>query len=103
MPRINIDITEMEDALSQMNMAIQEFKGTSQDAFVNEIGALGQMRSDFVDVYARILECAKGWGTIGLAENMESYYGDAKAILDTMIATDLAESKEIKEIASGRA
>lgn len=103
MPRINIDITEMEDALSQMNMAIQEFKETSQSAFVNEIDVLSRMHSDFVDVYARVLECTKGWGTTGLAESMESYYGDAKAILDTMIATDLAESKEIKEIASGRA
>lgn len=103
MPKIQIDITEMEEALTQMSADVREFKTISQSAFADEINSLGQMYSDFAVLYARILSCMENWGTVGLAENMETYCKDAKAILDAMVATDEAESNAIREIAGGRA
>ena len=103
MSRINVDITEMQSALADMQTAISQFKTISEGAFLSEINALDAMKSDLADAYVNVLECMKGWGTEGLAQNIEVYYQDANAILNTLIAEDEATSREIRGITYGRA
>lgn len=103
MSGINVNITEMQSALADMQAAISEFKTISEGAFLSEINDMVAMNSDLADAYANVLECMKNWGTDGLAQNIEVYYQDANAILNRLITEDEATSKKIWGITYGRA
>lgn len=99
MSNLSVDKEEMENALTEMKNAIEEFRGIGTNAFSAETDMLESMQSYFAERLMIVLECVREWDMDVLIQNLDNFHGDAGTILADLVSTDEAHNvRRVEEI-----
>ncbi len=99
--KLGIDYIELADALEAMRDAVDEFRNINFKAFEIDCDNMEPMNSDFIERFARILECFPSWKSWDLIQNLDMFCNDAQTIMQNLAAVDEAYNQSRVEEANG--
>lgn len=99
--KLDVDYTELEEALSEMRSAAEDFRDANDSAFQTECTNMEPMNSDFIESFSRILECFPGWCAKDLLGHLDTFCNDAETIMNNLKATDEAHEQSRLEGTDG--
>ena len=99
--KLNVDYTELEEALPEMTSAASDFRDMNNSAFQTDREQMEPMNSDFIESFSRILECFPGWSAKNLLDHLDTFCSDAETIMNNLKATDEAHEQSRVEGTNG--
>ncbi|MBP3490152.1 MAG: hypothetical protein J6K53_17445 [Roseburia sp.] len=99
--KLDVDYTEVEEALSEMRSAAKDFGDAGSSAFQVDCENMEPMNSDFIGPLSDILKRFPGWYSKDMMEHLEGFCGDAETIMKRLKATDEAHDQNRLEGGNG--